>query len=67
MADAIHALFVAKANDDMAEAAKAKTRELLNKAVLKAAKSGVSKAEIGRIIETSGQRVSQIISTLESD
>ena len=51
----------------MAEAAKAKTRELLNKAVLKAAKSGVSKAEIGRIIETSGQRVSQIISTLDSD
>jgi len=59
----MHALFVAKANDDMAEAQKAKTRQLLNKAIIKAAQEGITKAEIGRVIETSGQRVSQILSS----
>lgn len=61
-ADAIHSLFIAKANYDLAMEAKQATRKMLNQSMLKAASVGVSKAEIARIVESSPQRVGQIIS-----
>ena len=63
-ATAMHRLFVAKANYDLAMEQRKATRQLLNKAILKAASIGMSKAEIARIVGSSSQRVGQIITEL---
>lgn len=63
-ATAMHRLFVAKANYELAMEQRKATRKLLNAAILKAATVGMSKAEIARIIGSSSQRVGQIITEL---
>ena len=63
-ATAMHRLFVAKANYDLAMEQRKATRKLLNAAILKAATVGMSKAEIARIVGSSSQRVGQIITEL---
>ena len=63
-ATAMHRLFVAKANYDLAMDQRKATRKLLNAAILKAASIGMSKAEIARIVGSSSQRVGQIITEL---
>ena len=60
-ATAMNGLFVAKANYDLAKQQRSTTRQLLNKAILKASAVGMSKAEISRIVGSSSQRVGQII------
>jgi len=65
-ANAMHALFVAKANYDLAMQQRKATRNLLNRAILKASERGISKAEIARIVGSSSQRVGQIVSELTS-
>ena len=60
-ADALHRLHVAHANYEVASAQKAATRDLLDQAIILADKAGLSKAEIGRAVKTSGQRISQIL------
>lgn len=62
----MHALFVAKANYDLAMQQRKATRNLLNRAILKASERGISKAEIARIVGSSSQRVGQIVSELTS-
>lgn len=57
----MHELLVAHANYHMAVAAKTRTRDLLDGAIVKAANAGLSHAEIGRAIATTGQRVGQIV------
>jgi len=63
-ATAMHRLFVAKANYELAMEQRKATRKLLNAAILKAASIGMSKAEIARIVGSSSQRVGQIITEL---
>ena len=63
-ATAMHRLFVAKANYELAMEQRKATRKLLNAAILKAATVGMSKAEIARIVGSSSQRVGQIITEL---
>ena len=63
-ATAMNGLFVAKANYDLAKQQRSTTRQLLNKAILKASAVGMSKAEISRIVGSSSQRVGQIIAQL---
>jgi len=60
----MHRLFVAKANYDLAMQQRKATRQLLNAAILKADSTGMSKAEIARIVGSSSQRVHQIIKEL---
>lgn len=60
-AEALHRLYIAHANYEAAIDAKTRTRELLDEAVVKAAVAGLSKAEIGRAIGSTGQRIGQII------
>ena len=62
---AMHGLFVAKANYDLAQLARDKSRQMLNKAMAKAAAAGISKAEIARVVGTSAQRVGAVISSVE--
>jgi len=66
-ANALHRLYVAKANYDLAMQARKTTRELMNLAMTKAAKAGITKAEIARVVESSPQRVGQIISENTQD
>ena len=63
-ANAMHRLFIAKANYDLAVEAKKNTRDLLNAAMTSAADAGITKAEIARVVGSSRQRVVQIISEL---
>lgn len=60
-ASALQRLHVALANYQMATAAKTRTRELLDEAIRHAADAGLTRAEIGRVIGATGQRVSQIV------
>lgn len=64
-ANALHRLFVAHASYDAACTAKTRTRELLDKAILKAFEAGLSKAEIGRAVGASSQRIGQVIAEAE--
>lgn len=66
-ANAMHRLFVAKANYDLAVSARKNTRDLMNTAMMKAAAAGISKAEIARIVDSSAQRVGQIIAEHDGD
>jgi hypothetical protein len=59
---ALQRLHVAQANYRMACQARISTRELLDEAVRQGSEAGLSKAEIGRAIGTTGQRISQILS-----
>lgn len=65
-ADALHRLYVAQANYDAALTAKARTRELLDKAIAKAYMAGLSKAEIGRAVGSSPQRIGQIVAEFDT-
>ena len=62
---ALQRLHVAQANYRMACDAKQTTRELLDEAVRQGSAAGLSKAEIGRAIGTTGQRISQILAEEE--
>ena len=66
-ANAMHRLFIAKANYDLAVSARKNTRDLMNTAMMKAAAAGISKAEIARIVDSSAQRVGQIIAEHDGD
>ena len=61
-AHALHRLYVAQANYEMACEAKTKTRELLDKAIVMASEAELSNAEIGRAVGATGQRIGQIVS-----
>ena len=63
----MHRLFIAKANYDLAVSARKNTRDLMNTAMMKAAAAGISKAEIARIVDSSAQRVGQIIAEHDGD
>ena len=60
-AGALHRLWIAKANNEMAQEAAAKARAMLNKAIMQAVDAGLPLAEVGRAVETTGQRISQIV------
>lgn len=60
-AHALHRLYVAHANYELALEAKTKTRELLDRAIQEASNAGLSNAEIGRAVGASGQRIGQIV------
>lgn len=60
-ANALHRLYVAHANYELACDAKTTTRDLLDRAVMKASEAGLSNAEIGRAIGTTGQRIGRIL------
>ena len=60
---ALQRLHVAQANYRMACDARTTTRALLDEAVRQGAEAGLSNAEIGRAIGTTGQRISQILTT----
>ena len=66
-ANAMHRLFIAKANYDLAVSSRKNTRDLMNTAMMKAAAAGISKAEIARIVDSSAQRVGQIIAEHDGD
>ena len=63
-ATALHQLWIAKANYDLAREAKTSSRELLNRAILRASEVGIAKAEIARSVGSSAQRVGQIINEM---
>ena len=58
---ALQRLHVASVNHRLACDAKQTTRELLDQAVRDGVTAGLSRAEIGRAIGTTGQRISQIL------
>jgi len=60
-AHALHRLYVAQANYELACEAKTQTRLNLDRAIIDAAKAGLSNAEIGRCVGASGQRIGQIV------
>ena len=61
-AEAWHRLHVCHSNYVMACSSKELTRTMLDEAIRNAAEAGLSNAEIGRAIGTTGQRVGQIVS-----
>ena len=64
-AHALHRLYVAQANYEMACEAKATTRALLDRAIFWASEAGLTNAEIGRAVGSTGQRIGQIILAAE--